>query len=301
VSNSAGYPNETLTLTAGQLLPEHPPWWYLPAWLGANLPLLISVLAILGAILAIRTLLCSRRLDDEHSLWRRPELGLLLVLQQAILLPVISVGGGAVIYDAARQHLYVFPAMAILAGVGAHRLWRRARSRPRAALRPALIAAALSAALVVPMAEQTLLFPYNYSYVNPLAGIDGVEGNWETDYWFASLPEAISRVPRGTRLRCSSSLLHASEPRAKPDFHICADGQFFPFEDRRGTDPASSPDRSKTWVISWARGDNRPPPYCEDAGSVRRWLRGESVTMSYVLSCDSERLREASPGRREVP
>ncbi len=249
---------------------------------------MIGALAILGAVLGIRSLARSKG-RGEDSAWSRRELGLVLVLQQELLLPLLTVGGGAVIYDAAGQHLYVLPAVAILAGVGAGWVWRWTRDRAQARIWPVLATAALSLALVVPMAEQTALFPYNYAYVNPLAGIDGVNGEWETDYWFASLPEALSRVPRGVGLRCGS-LEHPSEPQVKPEFRSCGTYQYFPFEDRRGTDPAGSPGKSKISVISQARGGRVPPPYCEEVGNVTRWLRGESVTMTYVLRCDAQRV-----------
>ena len=119
VSDSAGYPIEIVTLTAGQLLPTNPPFWYLPAWFAASIPILIGGLALVGAILGVRALL---RSDDEGRLraaLRRPELGLLLVLQQAVLLPAAAIVGHGVMYDGLRQHLYVVPAIAILAAVGA--------------------------------------------------------------------------------------------------------------------------------------------------------------------------------------
>lgn len=296
ISNSAGYPNESLTLTAGRLLPEHPPWWYLPTWVGASLPVLIGALAVLGGALAIAAIVTSRRRGGEGALWRHRDLGVSFVLLQALLLPALSIAGGATMYNGLRQHLYVIPALAILAGLGAERFARWARDRSAPAWR-IVAPAVLSLALIVPMAEQTALFPYNYTYVNPVAGLRGVNGEWETDYWFSSAKEALERIPRGARLLCSTSLVRLAEPDARPTYSECNQAFFQPFEDRRGS-KADAAKGSGTWVISWPRGQNRPPPYCEDADDVTRWLRGERVTIAYVLRCDpgpvDRALREAA-------
>ena len=45
-------------------------------------------------------------------------------------------------------------------------------------------------------------------------------------------------------------------------------------------------DSSAIWAVSVNRAGYRPPEYCEEVDNVTRWLRGERVTMSYVLRCD---------------
>lgn len=298
VSSSAAFPYEGYTLTAGRLLTQHPPWWYLPVWVGASYPVLLAALAVLGTVAGLRALLGNRGAPGLRAIWGRRELGLPLVLLQALLLPVAAIVDGAVMYGGIRQHLYIVPAIGILAGVGAARLSRWADSARKASARRVLVAAALCAALAIPMAEQTLLFPYNYAYVNPLAGIGGVNDRWETDFWFASAPEAIARVPRGVELRCSEFLLPAWEPEGNPGPHPCDGDQFEPFEDRRSADivvPRQAGEPA-VWLIARKRGGNHPPPYCEQAGDITRWLRGEDVVMSYVLRCDPRRIHQAEEG-----
>jgi hypothetical protein len=189
-------------------------------------------------------------------------------------------------YNGLRQHLYLVPALAILAGVGAQRAWEWAGREP-GIRRRRLTAALLGAALLIPMAEQTLLFPYNYAYVNPLAGIGGVEDRWETDYWFSSGAEAISRVPQGAELLCSRFLLLPWQRDEEVQLEPCTEEQLAPFADRRGTavDERWHGDES-LWVAGRKRAANRPPDGCEEADSVTRWLRGETVTMAFVLRCD---------------
>ncbi|MGH2956302.1 MAG: hypothetical protein ACRDL6_04830 [Solirubrobacterales bacterium] len=272
------------TLTAGQLLQsDQLPWWYLPTWIGASVPLLLGALAVLGAVLGIRALATGRGTRRHGTVWSRPELGLLLVLQQAVLLPLGAVITAATMYDGMRHHLYVLPGIAILAGIGAERFWSWARAKQPKKRWRVLGASLLGAALLVPMAEQTLLFPYNYAYVNPVAGIGGVNERWEGDYWFASAPEALSRTPRTSPLLCKLLVLPD-----RPDLHGCLGDWFEPFTIRRGdaVEARWRNDSSAVWVIAVKRAGDRPPDYCEEIDNVTRWLRGERVTMSYVLRCD---------------
>ena len=293
VSGSAHYPYEGFTLTAGRLLPEHPPWWYLPVWLGGTYPLILGALTILGAIAGLVRLWSGKGRAATGARWTRRELGLPLVLLQLTLLPTATAIMGLVTYSGLRQHLYVIPAAAILAGVGGKCLWDLVGRRGDPRIWRVAAAVALATAVVMPMAGQAILFPYNYAYVNPLGGIDGVNGRWETDYWFASAPEALARVPRGVELRCSSFLVPSWEPHREPELTPCEGDQYEPFLSRRGEDSDARPSGAAAWVIARRRGGDQPPAYCEDADDVTRWLWGEEVTMAYVLRCDPQRVQAA--------
>jgi hypothetical protein len=285
ISGSASWSWHGVTLTAGQLLSQNPPWWYLPAWVGASYPLMLGGLAVLGAVLAVAPIAKACGQGWRGPVWTRSDLGVLLVLQQALLLPAGALITGAVMYSGMRQHIYLLPAIAILAGIGAAQVWRWAASAKPAGRWRSLAVVGLAAALLIPMIEQTLLFPYNYTYVNPVASVGGVNGRWETDYWFASAPEAVSRVPAGAELRCF--LVVPTVP--------CEKRALEPFEDRQGTAVSDRwrGDTGHTWVIARLHAGNLPPEYCEQGDSVTRWLRGEQVIMSYVLRCDRERLAAA--------
>ena len=54
-----------------------------------------------------------------------------------------------------------------------------------------------SAALLVPVAVQVQLFPYNYAYAAPYAS-----GLGENDYWRVSYRELLPQVPRGDFVAC---------------------------------------------------------------------------------------------------
>ena len=133
--------------------------------------------------------------------------GALLVLLQLVLLPTAAIVTGSAMSTGLRQHLYVLPAIAILAGVGAASLLRAREPAGASTRRVGWIAAAvLCLALAVPAVEQTRLYPYNYVYVNPIAGLGGVEGRWETEFQFISAREAFRRVPAGVEPACASWL-----------------------------------------------------------------------------------------------
>ncbi|MCB0828661.1 MAG: hypothetical protein KDB62_07640 [Solirubrobacterales bacterium] len=292
LSGSADFPWTGATLTAGRLVSEDPPWWYLPTWAFASMPVLISVLGLFGAGVTVWSIF-RRSTGGAGALARAlsapRDLALLLVIQQAVLVSFGSVVLGSNMYSGLRQHLYVVPAMAILAGIGGWRLWEYLNRRGLAASwHRGALAGLLCAALVIPMAEQTLLFPYNYTYINPIAGIGGINGRWETDYWWASGRNALQRVPAGEQVRCSSQLDADGAPGGAFGSLGCLFSlQFAPYVDEQGQEADQTPAKPDgNWTIGRSRAGAQPPAFCRSQDNVTRWLRGESVLMSWVLLCD---------------
>lgn len=297
LSDSSGYPWPGLTLTAGRLLPESPPPWYLPVWVFASSPLLLLGLAVTGVAVAVGAIARSARPGGSRirGLLRHRELAIVLVLQQALLLPVLAIIARSSMYSGLRQHLYVVPALAIFAGVGAHALWQRVgdasagRRWPRRAT-----ALLLGAALVVPMAEQIFLFPYNYAYVNPVAGIRGINGEWESDFYLASAREALLRLPAGAPAYCSDGIAAAAAPDTEPVIYTCSQYPVYRTlvdEFRTASADPTQPDSDSIPVIIPKRGGNVVPNACSRQDDVTRWVRGEEVVMAYVVRCDSELLK----------
>lgn len=289
VTNSADYYNLGSTLTAGTMLSvPDPPFWYLPAWAGATYPLLLGALALLGTGAGIWALARAR-----GAAWGRRELGLLLVIQQAFMLPVAVILAGSPAYNGIRQHLYMFPALTLLAGFGAWCLLRWARSRGSRAWGPVAVGA-LCLALIVPMAAQSLLFPYNYTYFNPIVALTGgVDDRWEADYRWTSKREAFERVPSEVWVRCSSYLeAQGGEDTDDIEYDDCSGDSSDIAREDRGTDvaPGALSGPPKIWVLARYREGRQPPSYCEEFDNVTRWLWGETVTISYVLRCDPERI-----------
>ncbi len=299
ITNSADFDWTGSTLTAGSLLSQQPPWWYLPIWLFASMPLLLLLLAITGAVVLFRPI--GRPVRRFHGLGRdliqRPEFPGIIVLFQALPLAVGSVVLSSVMYTGLRQFLFMVPALAILAGIGGFHLWRYARARARVGSKgPArMVLAALCLALIIPTVEGGLLFPYNYVYVNPIAGVGGVNGNWETDFFWASSREAADRVPDDVRPVCTPK----PDPRlAYPIAVIFQDCARFGLPYFRALDASQPPidnPSGPAWALARLRENGRLPEYCRSVDDVTRWLRGEQVVMSYVAQCLLPKTRPFRP------
>jgi hypothetical protein len=170
--------------TAGRdVLSTHLPWWYVPAWVGAQLPPLTLVAVVGGVVVLLLVLL------------RRPRTQLLALLPlcaQGILVPAAIVATGAVLYDGIRHVLFMVPALLALAAVALAELDRQTR-RPRGWLNIALsvFAAVTVAASFIGVVRWA---PYEYAYINPIAGHDPSHRSWELDYWGVSAREGIRRL-----------------------------------------------------------------------------------------------------------
>ena len=95
------------------------------------------------------------------------------------------------VYDGMRHALFLLPALAALAGLGAASLLERAPSGwPRRSA-----AALLLAACALPLSPLLKLHPYQMTYFNAaVGGLAGAGGRYETDYWLSSYKEAIEWV-----------------------------------------------------------------------------------------------------------
>jgi hypothetical protein len=273
VLDSADYPWVGTTLTAGMDLPDHPPWFYLPLWLGAQTPVVISALALVAFGWWVRTLPrlrgCS---DDERTLWA----GTAVVLSQAVALPTFAVLSGATLYGAARQVLFVLPAVALLATVGFWLLLERAEIRaPRRAWAKPVLVGMLVAGLAVPSLSSAALFPYGYTWFNAVTALRPIDGNWRTDYWWASVNESVTRVDALDDARC--------QVQQKP---CLTRKTLIPFQDSLGTNrvgPGLRP--GEYWRITFAPAVQGAPRTCDPVDAITRQLFWRTVTMSWIERC----------------
>lgn len=280
VGDSSEYAWTGFTLTAGRLMPEDPAWWYLPAWTFASIPLLIGAAALGGIALTTWKLIGRLR---RRTLLREP-LGLReaagwLVMVQLLLLPLGSIVTGSTMYTGIRQHLYLVPAVAMAAGLGVAWLLERSASNG-AGFRGWLITAAMALALVVPMAEQVRLFPFNYVYVNPVAGLGGVNDRWEGDYWMVGLREASGKVPDGETAWCGG--VYGGETFDPGSLNPCS-FLIRPYALQDENVPPGEP--GQRWSLLRRRAGGELPEACAPAGNVTRQLRGETIVIYYVARC----------------
>ena len=191
---SAEFPTGGAILrTAGFGHTEHPPWFYIPGWLGAQIPVVIVVLAAIGLLsgLVLIARQAFRHGPELDARQRAMPLAVGLVIVQAIGLPVAAVLLGSVLYGGVRQVLFVVPAISVLAVVGLARAiaWRSGRSHP---WWPRAVLIVTAAGLILPTVDQIRMFPYGYTYFNEIATLRPIDGAWATDYWRASLDEVYA-------------------------------------------------------------------------------------------------------------
>lgn len=179
------YPMDLIVRVAGQdFATTDLPWWYVPAWLGAQLPVLTTVAVAFGLIASLASLARRSWSIERSSLATLAPIGL-----QGLVVPALIVLTGSVIYDGLRHVLFMLPALMAVAGVGVAALDRGAWRRPRAAAWTVIIGSLL---VVLASAFATLRWlPYSYAFINPVAGSASSERAWELDYWGVTGAEGV--------------------------------------------------------------------------------------------------------------
>ena len=158
------------------------PWHYIPVWIGISTPIAVTVLFVIGLVVSPRA---GTRTAVLAIAW--------------FFMPIVySIISGAVLYDAWRHTLFVYPAMLMLAVAGAGWLWRgtgvrlrRTSGRLPRAVMIALVALSLGSAFVF----MVRYHPHQNVYFNGLVGgIRGAEGKYDLDYWGLSYRQALEHV-----------------------------------------------------------------------------------------------------------
>jgi hypothetical protein len=186
-SNSIAYPWDGPIRTAGTDVHSlNLPWWYVPAWLGAQLPLLTMAALVAGLVVLAGVLLgrFGGRGGDRMIV-------LVPLALQGIVVPVAILVSGAVIYDGIRHLLFMIPALIALAAAALALLDNRS---PRRSRRRTAIAVAAVVVVAASLFDSARWAPYAYAYINPIAGHNTHSQSWELDYWGASAREGIARL-----------------------------------------------------------------------------------------------------------
>ncbi len=155
------------------------PWYYLPKYLLLTTPPLTLLLFFAGLVASVRRQRAAPR-STESQLW--------FLVQLWFLFPVIYVMVMRPnIYNGLRHFLFILPAMALFAALGATWLLAAVPRRWSPKATPAL----LVLVLVLPALPLVQLHPYQMTYFNFLAGgSKRASQDYDTDYWAASYREA---------------------------------------------------------------------------------------------------------------
>ncbi|MDA8777185.1 hypothetical protein N9M74_00900 [Pontimonas sp.] len=283
LSTSLEYPWNGWNLYGGQRVGARPGFWNVLGVYAATTPILVGALVLAGTVsVGARFFTRSPKLYEQFS--ERATFALVAFQGAGAFLAVLLLD--PVLYDGARQILFVIPALSIIATAGLHLILARLRnvSIRRSAMGVAM-AGAIALGLGAPMGSQIQLFPYNYSFYNVIAQGAGVNGSWETDYWGSSIREAAGVVAGGDPVTCRSVgdlnfTISSLEPCATLSPYVGA-----------GAALANStlPD-NHFWVLRTERTLAWHGPVTSDNctfhSQVTRPLRGEDVSMAWVYQCE---------------
>lgn len=256
-------------------------WWYVPLFLGVELPTLVLLLGAAGAVICVRRL----RIPDPTRL------AIVLVLLQAFALPGLAVLRESNLYNGLRQLLFATPALAVLVTVAVAATWRWCRARDTRTARA--LPAVLGLAVVLPVLAQLQLFPYNYAYrsvpaavLAPAAAEHDRDWELQSDYWRTSVRELAPSIPVGGFVTCTPPIVGDTFLPADAASHDdCATdpiGPLSPYDGHRaGTWPADP-----TTFLAVDAGTDFVGANCERFADVTRRLYWTTLTMSYVARCD---------------
>lgn len=279
LTTSADYPWVGETLLAGMVIsPGITPWYYLPAWFFAQVPLFVQVFFWFG-VCTVFLLGRSAKGKPSEVNSKKIFLGATMLLSQSLVLPLAATVLGSTMYDSVRHFLFVLPGVAGSAAIGLWFVSSRIQEKMAVSGLVGLIAVGMGATLVA----QIQLFPYSYTYFNPIVSLVGVDGNWPTDYWRTSARELIPLLPSESLIACDEWLRDQSLASCEREH------QFAPYWDTRGSQTDSefgNPDLTYI-LVRTNRGEALPPEECELLHSITRAPFGLSQTMSWAATCPS--------------
>lgn len=279
---SLDFPWTGFNLYAGQRVSERPGVEGIAQVFLGYLPLVMIFFIVAGLVFGVVAVF-KRVTNRVEGSVLEPSF-VLIVTQAFAVFPVIAVFDPA-IYDGGRQLLFIFPALALVAVFGLYgvmkalpfvissRRWERR-----------LVVGVVGVSLALITFEQVRVFPYNYSYHNVLAQGPGLNGRWQTDYWFASTREAAQFIAPLDPALCGRPGSHNFD---LPLPRVCQ--TLSPYVAEAAEAEESLLEERQFWVIRndrtlWLYGpiasDN-----CSFHSEVSRPLRGENVVMGQAYVC----------------
>ena len=285
------------SLSAGTIHNEYAPWWYIPAWLFNQIPVLLLGLAFVGLWASMRMLRAASLRGRDGDFGTRNVVALHLLLALIVAIPLGAVLRHSIMYDGIRQILFIIPLWSTMTMIG---LWSLVRHSTPPGRFSAVVSTASYAvfalAILVPTVDQYRLFPYNYAYFNEYAALQPIDGRWPTDYWQTSFRELASKIPGDVLLDCrfQSSFGRMNEgrleipPRRRPE-EGCKSGVIAPFiATPKATDQTRNGSKQSFWIIHENRLGLLVPPNCLIEDKITRPLRGQTLTMSWIARCQAD-------------
>ena len=257
-------------------------WSYIPSKVSGLMPPLLLLLGCVGCLAAF--------FEWRGRRWTLHEARVVLVVSQALVLPVLAILREAHLYDDLRQVVFALPAVAVLLTMGLKHFTDDLSASGKQARRVAL--SLWVVALLAPTVVQVQLFPYNYAYASPQADLIGAPV--EPDFWRTSFRELLPDVPVDEFVVCSPLTTDegvtmryvtiTGRPSAEAGTNCLTDpiSPLTPYLDRA---PEASPEVGETFVALFERG-RLPGSNCETLAEVTRSPYLTPRVMSRVARCD---------------
>ena len=239
------------TVLAGQVYEmADTPRLYVPIYILIRVPLLM----LFGAALAMVFALLPRRAAGANQPQRRDVALVSLTVFFPLACQVICHGPA---FTGLRHFLFVIPALATLAGIGLDAVLTALATRGRMVASGGL--AVVTACLLSNAVTLVRLHPYEYLFYNKMVGgLEGASRRYDLDYWFGSMPEALSQL---------EAYLRRTEPvdagRPKQVYSVAVCGERLSFE--------------KTVTLPQLRWDFKP-----------EWDQSEFFIAPTHMNCDSD-------------
>ena len=162
------------------------PRLYVPIYFLIRVPLLI----LIGAALATLSVLLPLRAVR----FRQPHGRDVTLVSLTVIFPLTcQVIGHGPAFTGLRHFLFVLPALATLAGIGLDAVLSALAARSRVAASGGF--AIVTACFLWDAVTLARLHPYEYLFYNPaVGGLQGASRRYDLDYWFSSMPEALSQL-----------------------------------------------------------------------------------------------------------
>lgn len=168
-----------LLLFNEKLRPGQLPWYYIPGWIFATIPLLILLLFALGSAHTTRVFIVRlfnfRFYHDANEATDLMQLAIVIGSVSAVIIL------GSVLYDSWRHLYFIYPAMVYLATLGLHESMVYTRFRNLDKVRVG-IKTVVGVTLTYLLGWCIWMHPLQYNYFSLLAGSD-LEKRYEVDYW----------------------------------------------------------------------------------------------------------------------
>jgi hypothetical protein len=186
---SGDFPSIQPVRALGQdLLSDQLPFWYIPAWIFAQLPVLLIVLLLIGLVQILFKIFVNRNIELFYLF--AP------LTVQGFIFPLILIVQNINMYNGVRHVYFIFPLLFLIAAFPLTQYSFSSNNLRNSNFRIKLLAGLLiffnTFALVRWM-------PYSYAFINPIAGL-GETRNWDLDYWGVTSTEGVKKLRNQTSI-----------------------------------------------------------------------------------------------------